>query len=170
MLGNSWWSLHISPLVYNPFISIHSHFPKCHSEDPFFLTEGGNYEECWVLSDQTGNVLVWKVGGWVLDDLPARLLLDSCPSVSPLLSVYITAVAPTRFQHLTEEDARTHAHSRRTQKRMRERKCPRYRTLAPVRSLSVVSWPFLSKFLHLILVPSLFFPGMVPLQHWRWYI
>lgn len=54
-------------------------------------------------------------GKWVagfLDDLPSWLLLKSCRSVSPVLSVYITAVAPTRFQHLMEEDARTHAHSR----------------------------------------------------------
>lgn len=54
----------------------------------FFQIEGGNYEECWVLSDQTGSVPVWEVGGSVsgYERISSLILLvgsATCTKMSP---------------------------------------------------------------------------------------
>lgn len=74
--------VYTSSSVYYPF---HSQFPKCHWEDPFFQAEGENYEECWVLSDQTGSALV------------ARFLHDLSVWMHPLPDSYLSVSQPSNI-------------------------------------------------------------------------
>lgn len=133
----------------------HSQFPKCHWEDPFcFQAEGGNYEECWVLSDQTGSVPVARVlhdlSAWTL---PSLILTFQCVrSEFPSQFEFPSRSEPTsrpsnihfshtrwRLKHLHCWSCQTDEDDNASPAYKKKSKRPRYWTPAPVWILTVLT-------------------------------